>query len=97
MTNGAAAGASGAAAAAAIAQAVRAMGAIVQVEPQEFEKILKKATEPLIVCAKGGLFGTKYQYLSSYKGLIFYTKTETPVQLPQGAEVVPAKKIWIPG
>ena len=97
MTGAASGATAGAAAAQAIAQAVRAMGAIVQVEPQEFEKILQRSEAPLVVCAKAGMFGTKFQYLSSHKGLIFYTKTETPVQLPDEAEVVPAKRIWIPG
>lgn len=99
MSNGAtaAAGGAGAAAAAAIANAVKASGAIVRVEPAEFSKILEKAEEPLVVFTERRLFGPKYQYLSAYKGLIFYTKTREPVELPAGAETIPADKIWIPG
>lgn len=93
MTNGAAA----AAAAAAIANAVKASGAIVRVESRDFAAILSKADEPLVVCTQGGIFSTKYQYLTAYKGLIFHTKTQTPLCLPAGVETVQAKKIWIPG
>jgi hypothetical protein len=93
-----AAGASGAAAAAAaIAQAIKASGAIVSVEPQEFLRILRRTEQPLVVHATGGVFSTNYQYLTSYKGLIFFTKSQTPLDLPQGPEVVLAQKIWIPG
>ena len=95
MTNGA--GAAGAAAmAAAIANAVKASGAIVKVESLDFTTILEKAGDPLVVCAEGGLFSKKYKYLTAYKGLIFFTKTQEPLQLPAGAEIVQAKKIWVP-
>jgi hypothetical protein len=94
MTNGAVAGA---AAAAAIANAIKASGAIVSVEPHDFEALLGKVEAPLVVCAQGGLFSTKYQYLTAYKGLIFHTKTETPLTLPAHAELVNANRIWIPG
>jgi hypothetical protein len=87
----------GAAAAAAIAQAIKASGVLVRVEPGEFSKILSRARDPLVVIAKGGVFTTNYQYLISYKGLAFFTKSGTPVALPAGCEVVAAKSINIPG
>jgi len=93
---GAAAGAAGAAAAAAIANAIKASGAIIQVEPRDFGVVLGKADSPLVVQACGGFFSTKYKYLTSYKGLVFYTKTEAPLPLPRGAEIVEARKIWVP-
>ena len=98
MTNGAVAagGAAGAAAAAAIANAIKASGAIVQVESRDFETLLHKTGDPLVVCAVGGVFSTKYQYLTAYKGLIFYTKARVRLRMPDGAETVQARKIWIP-
>ena len=48
MTNGAAGGA----AAAAIAQAIKASGAIVRVEPEDFEQILRRTDRPLVVCSE---------------------------------------------
>lgn len=89
--------AGGAAAAAAIAQAIKASGAIVRVEPQDFMSILSKMNKPLIVMAEGGFLKTNYQYLTGYKGLVFFTKTDSPLLLPGDAELIVAKKIWIPG
>lgn len=60
------------AAAAVIAQATKASGVIVRVEPSDFEAILTRQDNPLVVVARGGF-------------------------LPEGAEVVVATKIWIPG
>ena len=95
MSTGASAGA--AAAAAAVAQAIKASGAIVRVEPEDFLRILGRQQEPLVVHATGGFFSTSYLYLSSYKGLAFFTKSPDPLSLPSGCEVVQARKIWIPG
>ena len=86
-----------AAAAAAIAQAIKASGAIVRVAPHDFETILSRVDEPLVVTSEGGVFTTNYQYLTAYKGLIFFAKTRTPLNLPPKAEEVQAEKIWIPG
>jgi hypothetical protein len=89
--------ASVAAAGAAIAQAIKASGVILRVKPNDFSKLLNRATDPLIVIAEGGIFSTNYQYLMSYKGLTFFTKSGTPLSLPSGAELVTADSIWIPG
>lgn len=93
MTNGAGAAAG---AAAAIAQAIKASGAIVRVESNEFLAILSRAENPLVVYCEGGIFSKNYQYLTSYKGLAFYTKSQMPLTPPAGTELVTAKKIWIP-
>ena len=93
----AAAGAGGAGAAAIIAQAIKASGAIVKVEDSDFMSILSKSDNPLVVVAEGGLFKTNYQYLTGYKGLVFFTKSGFPLALTSATEVVKAKKIWIPG
>jgi hypothetical protein len=94
MSNGAAAGA---AATAAIAQAIRASGVIVKVEPSEFERILARQHGLLVITARGGFFGTKYQYLTSYKGLAFFCQSDTLLSLPSDSELISAGKIWIPG
>jgi ABC-type transport system substrate-binding protein len=90
------AGAGAAAAAAAIAQAIKASGAIVRVEPNDFLSILQRQQSPLVVHATGGIFRTNYQYLASYNGLAFYTKSADPLDLPAATELVLAKSIWIP-
>jgi hypothetical protein len=98
MPNGATTGATaGATAAAAIAQAIKASGVLIKVEPESFSTILLKAESPLVVMAEGGLFTKNYQYLSSYKGLAFFTKTTQQIELPNKTELIYAQKIWIPG
>jgi hypothetical protein len=89
-------GAGSAAAAAAIAQATKASGAIVSVGPEDFSKIITRANKPLVVIYKGGVFKANYQYLTSYKGLIFHTKSDRELILPGDVEVIAAKGIWIP-
>jgi hypothetical protein len=84
-------------AAAAIANAINASGVLVRVEPEEFAKILARAKDPLVVTAEGGFFGPKHEYLMSYKGLAFFCKTEEPLQLAAGVELVHADSIWFPG
>ncbi len=89
-------GAAAAARAAAIANAIKASGAIVRVEPDDFILILSKVDKPLVVMATGWFMKTNYQYLTAYKGLIFFTKSSAPLLLPGGVELIAAKKIWIP-
>jgi hypothetical protein len=89
--------AAGVAAAAAIANAIKASGVILRLKPEEFSKLLTRATDPLIVVAEGGMFSKNYQYIMSYKGLSFFTKSPTLLQLPSGAELVTADSIWMPG
>ena len=89
--------AAGAAAAAAIAQAIKASGVLVQLEPEEFAKLLGRMREPLIVYAQRGIFRTRHRYLVSYKGLAFITTSREPLPLPAGTELVTAGRIWIPG
>ncbi|MDZ4724138.1 MAG: hypothetical protein SGI97_09585 [candidate division Zixibacteria bacterium] len=92
MTNGATV----AAHAHAIANAIKAMGAIVKVEPAEFQKILNKVDMPVVITATSWQFGTKYKYMTSYKGFIFYTKTSAPMSLGGKIEVIAAQSIWSP-
>ena len=93
MSNGAAAG--GAAGLVAMMEAQKAIGAIIIVEPQDFLGILGKEEKPLVVHSPGGLL-TKYKYLTSYKGLAFFTKSKEPLLIPASVETIAAKKIVIP-
>ena len=94
---GATAAAAAAAVLAAIAQATKASGVIVRVEPGDFLGIVGRLDAPLVVHATGGFFKARYQYLASYKGLAFFTKSDTALELPEDTELVKAEKIWIPG
>lgn len=88
---------SSAGAAAAIANAVKASGAIVKVEPEDFLKILERCESPLVVTAEGGFLSSAHQYLSGYRGLVFYCKSSEALRLPGTVEIIRAKRIWIPG
>jgi hypothetical protein len=91
-----AAGAAGAAAVA-VARAIKASGVVVRVEPNDFLGIVQRQPGALVVHATGGLISTNNQYLTSYKGLAFFTKSSAPLDLPSGTELVQAKAMWMPG
>ena len=96
MTAGATALTTASTAAVEIGRAIKASGAIVRVEPNVLLDILTLNQEALLVIATGGVFSTNYQYLTSYRGLIFFAKSGTELEIPQHCEVIKAKKIWIP-
>jgi hypothetical protein len=81
---------------AAIANAIKASGVVVRLEPAEWLSILKPTDAPLVVVATGGVFRNHYQYLTTYRGLAFFTKSPTAIVLPGRAEVIAAKSIAIP-
>jgi hypothetical protein len=85
-----------AAAAAAIANAIKASGVVVRLDAKDFQAILRKVENPLVIYAEGGIFSTNYQYMVSYKGFAFVTKTSAPILLPSNVETVMAKKVWLP-
>jgi hypothetical protein len=78
------------------AQAIKASGAIVRLEPDEFLKLLGRSADPLVITAPGGFLSSGHEYLFSYKGLAFFTNSPEPLALPEGAEVIAAQRIWIP-
>lgn len=80
----------------AIANASKASGVIVQLAAGDFMAVLKRADRPLVVVARAGVFSKHFRYLTSYKGLAFYTKSQEALVLPSQVEVVAAEKIWIP-
>jgi hypothetical protein len=99
MSAGAAGGA--AAAAAAIAEATKASGVIVRIEPNDFEWIVRHNPEPLVVHApaRAGFLMLSFTnaYLTSYRGLAFYTTSDVPLSFGADCQIVEAQKIWIPG
>jgi hypothetical protein len=80
----------------AIANAIKASGVLVRLDAPEWLKILKRTDNPLVVIARGGVFRRKYQYLTSYRGLAFFTLSEHPLVLPGRAELISAKSISLP-
>jgi hypothetical protein len=86
----------GAAAHAAIANAIKASGVVVRVDAANFLAVLKRLDAPLVVTSYGGVFKKEHKYLTSYKGLAFFTKSPTSLVLPSRVEVIEAKSISIP-
>jgi len=74
--------------------AQRTMGAMVFVEPEEFVSVLERAESPVLVAAQAKVFfSISYTYLLPYKGLVFRTKTKTPLNVNDDVEVIVAKHI----
>ncbi|MCX8183425.1 MAG: hypothetical protein N3F08_03290 [Crenarchaeota archaeon] len=71
-----------------IAEAVKASGAIVEVESKSFIDIVTKVNKPLVVMAASGVVRKNYRYLVGYKGFIFFTRCKTPLELPRGIDLI---------
>jgi hypothetical protein len=84
-----------AAVAAIIANAIKASGTVVRVEPETFVDLLRRVEKPLIIYKASG-FLSSHQYLTSYKGFVFFTRSREQIDLPRSAEVIVADKVWIP-
>ena len=88
--------AAGAAAHAAVLNAVKSSGVVVRLEPVEWLALLKRTDAPLIIVSTGGVFKKHVRYLTSYRGLAFYTQSAQALMLPSRAEVIQAKAISVP-
>jgi hypothetical protein len=88
----------GGAAAGAVAgmNAIKASGAIVQVEPEVFQQLANSEKSPLIVITRGGFRNRGFRYLMGHGGLVFFTKSPEELMLPGGTQLISAGKIWIP-
>jgi hypothetical protein len=79
-----------------IANAIKASGAIVTVEPEDFQKIIAKTEAPLVIRSVEGRRTKKYKYLTEYKGLAFHTESRSELVFPSRVEMISAKKISVP-
>lgn len=86
----------GAAAAAYMIQAIKASGAIVQVEPEVFLRLVQETEEPVVIHSASRFLGERHQYLSSYRGFVLHAKSRDPLRPPGRAKVIEARKIWVP-
>ena len=81
---------------AAIANAIKATGVVVRLEPTEWLSVLKRNDNAVVVVASGGMFKKSFRYLTSYRGLAFFTKSDQALILPGRTEVITAKSISLP-
>jgi hypothetical protein len=96
MTSYASGGSAVAAQQHAIANAVKAMCAIVQLNTTDFLNLLNRVENPLVVMAPRKFFKITYRYIFGWRGLFFFTKSDTVLELPNTAELIYAKRIWLP-
>lgn len=89
-------GSAAVAAANAIANALKASGAIISLEPTDFQNILIRNRDGLVAQCMGGIFKKHYKYITNYKGLFFFCKSSEPLHIPGNIEIVNTKRIWIP-
>lgn len=80
-----------------IVNAIRSFGVICTVDADEFQSVLKRSDQPLVLTSTGGLFVTQYLYLTSYKGIAFYCRAKEPLELPNDAEIVQVNSLMVPG
>jgi hypothetical protein len=88
--------AAGAAAHMAMMNALKASGVVVRMEPGDFMALLDRMEEPLVVVGQGGVFRKHAQYLTTYRGLAFFTKSSQALVLPRRAEIVTVRSISVP-
>jgi len=85
----------------AIINASKVSGAIVRVDARTFRALVQRSdtewiANPVVIASTCGIFSTRYRYLMNFKGFFFFTESPNSLSFPREAEVVNAKKIWIP-
>lgn len=78
-----------------IANAIKASGVVVRMEPEDFFGILRKVDTPMVVIGRSA-FRKHHQYLTSYRGLAFFTTSSSELVLPPRTEIIRAKSISFP-
>jgi len=79
-----------------VIKAIKAAGAIVHMEPWDFKQILAQAEHPVVVKAKAGFFKPYYQYLTTYKGFVLFTRSRQELAFAENTEFIAAREIWVP-
>jgi hypothetical protein len=77
------------------AEAANAKSVVIHTDPAVFLAILSRTKGALVVMADNGVFRTKYEYLTSYKGLTFHTKSNELLTLPSDVELLTATSISV--
>jgi len=85
-----------AAAAATISNAIKASGTLIRIYPEEFSRMISKMDDGVVVETTVKFFSTSYKYLTSYKGLAFYTKSSSQLSIPSRLEKISAVSMWMP-
>jgi hypothetical protein len=79
-----------------LAQAVKATAGLLRVDAADFQSIVDRVENPIVVIAQGRFFSRSTRYLTSYRGFILYTQSREPLHIPARAEVLTASSLWLP-
>ena len=66
-------------------------GVIVQVETDEFQRLLKEVRDPMVVHQKPSWWQPYHRYLLNYRGMTFYIKTKQEISISKYVNLVSAK------
>jgi len=66
----------------------------VEVAPKDFMALLTRTNKPLVIVTASGIRRKGYKYLMKYRGFFFFTRSDIPLEIPPGVEVVVAERIW---
>jgi hypothetical protein len=75
--------------------ALKAMGALVEVDEPTFMELVGKKDHPMVVVGQVGVFSKKFVYFVAVDGFVFYCKTATSLVL-SSCELVRAEKVRLP-
>ncbi len=76
-----------------------AAGGLIRLDADEFQSLLYRVENPLLVYSKQWVLFTSYgphNYLMPYRGINFVTRSTDELILPKGAEVIVAKSTFLP-
>ncbi len=77
-------------------QILKMNGVFARISPEDFQNLMSRNEGLMIVTSKAGLFRNQYQYLTSYKGLIFHCKCSEMLSIPSKHESVHAESVSLP-
>ena len=77
------------------AGAGHATSVVINIDPDVFVTIAEKNKDGLVVMSESGLLRTKYRYLTSYKGLVFYCESAERLTLSPNIEMLTAESIQV--
>lgn len=79
-----------------VALSGQSMGQAIIVSPEDFLSILQRQQEPLVVetWTKIYVYKKNYQYVTSYKGLTFFTHSPTMLPIPANCEIIQPRATW---
>ena len=80
----------------ALGMASHGTSVVINTDPDVFLSVVERNKDGLVVMSESGLLRTKYRYLTSYKGLVFYCESAERLILSTNIELLTAASIQVP-